>query len=93
MRKPILLGVMGESQELLEEAGAGLVFLPENVDALLAGVDQMYQNRSLYNQCASNGYRYVKAHHDRPALARRYAGLLRQISGAALSADSLAQNE
>jgi len=41
--KPILMGVAGDAAELVESAGAGLTFAPENPRAMADAVLQMYE--------------------------------------------------
>ncbi len=81
MRKPILLGVEGESRELVEEADAGIVFTPEDVEGLVAGVERLRNDTALYQRLADHGHAYVHRHHDRRELARRYVALLGVVSG------------
>ncbi|MEK9612749.1 MAG: glycosyltransferase [Flavobacteriaceae bacterium] len=39
--KPILLGVEGESKELIEKNGVGVSFKPENTESFLQAIDQI----------------------------------------------------
>ncbi|MEZ4699371.1 MAG: glycosyltransferase family 4 protein [Rhodothermales bacterium] len=86
MKKPILLGVEGESRELVEEADAGIAFTPEDADGLLAGVERLRRDAALYRRLAEHGHAYVHAHHDRRVLARRYAELLADVAGVDIGA-------
>jgi len=51
MKKPILLGVSGEAQEIIEGYGAGLYFQPENKDQFLTQLDKLVNDKMLYDQC------------------------------------------
>jgi glycosyltransferase involved in cell wall biosynthesis len=73
MQKPIVLGVAGESAELLEESGAGICIEPENVEQLVAAIVRLADSAELARQLGDNGRRYVQAHFDRRVLAERYA--------------------
>ena len=79
MRIPILMGVEGESREIVEEACAGIGFKPESVEELLAAVKDLYVQPEKRRALGENGYRYVHQYHDRDALARRYMQLFEQV--------------
>ncbi len=48
MKKPILLGVEGEAQEVVESYGAGLTFEPENEADFLVKLESMYNDKAQY---------------------------------------------
>lgn len=52
---PVLHGVAGESAEIVEREKCGLVFEPENVDALCAGILMLKQQPALREKFRSNG--------------------------------------
>lgn len=79
-RTPIVLGVEGETKEIIEEADAGLTIQPENVDELLQAVLQLKTQPALYARMAQNGYEHVHAWYDRSKLARGYAAMLEQVA-------------
>ncbi len=78
--KPVVLGVEGEAKETLEAAEAGIAIPPEDADALAAAVAQLRQNPVQFGVLAENGRAYVRAHHDRRALAHRYAETLARVA-------------
>ena len=80
LRIPIALGVRGEAQALVEAAGAGLAFPPEDPDALVETVLRMKADRELYRRLQDSGEAYVREHFDRPRLARRYWNLLADVA-------------
>lgn len=51
MRKPILLGVEGEAQEIIENYRAGLCFEPENELDFIDKLTQLRENPELYLMC------------------------------------------
>jgi len=79
-RTPIVLGVRGEAQQIVEEAGAGIPIPPENPDALVEAVRRLKEDPPRHEEMAENAYEHVHAHYDRQALARRYAALLEQVA-------------
>ena len=62
MAIPVLHGVAGESAEIVEREEVGLVFEPENVAALCAGLRRLREDGELYRRLQDNG----------PKAARRY---------------------
>lgn len=85
MEKPIILGVAGESQQMVEEAGAGLCIPPEDSRALAEAVRRLAGDSALAMQLGTNGYRYVTQNHDRIVLARFFNSLLRTVAAASRS--------
>lgn len=47
---PILLGVEGESKEIVEEYGAGLCFVPENEEDFISKLNELQKNE-VYSKC------------------------------------------
>jgi len=78
-RTPIVLGVRGESRQIIEEAGAGIPVPPEDPDALMEAVCRLKENPSLREEMAENAHEHVQAYYDRRTLARKYAALLRGV--------------
>jgi glycosyltransferase involved in cell wall biosynthesis len=65
---PVLHGVEGESADIVRKEGVGMVFEPENVSLLVAGLEKMHSDRDAYEayrlRCLNAAGRY-----DRTALA------------------------
>ena len=74
MHRPILLGVEGQAQEIIEQYGAGLCFEPENEEDFLAKVKQLKDDGVLYAQCQSECER-LATDYDR----KRIADMMYQI--------------
>ncbi len=78
MGVPVLHGVAGESAEIVEREGVGLVFEPENAQALCEGVLRLARDQALYQRlrahCLAAAPRY-----DRTALARRMLTILERV--------------
>lgn len=79
MGKPIVLGVEGETLDIIKEARAGIAFTPEDPDALLKAVLALKADAASYASASSNGFAYVNRHHDRCKLARRYWEILEGV--------------
>jgi len=76
MKKPIILGVEGESRELLEAAQGGLAIEPENSRELAESILKLAKNPGLCDELGDSGRDFVARHYDRKVLARRYAASL-----------------
>ncbi len=76
MEKPIILGVKGESKEIIEKAESGLCIEPENSSELAETILHLYEHQEECARLGQNGRKYVTQHHDRSVLARRYEALL-----------------
>ena len=81
MGKPIILGVEGESRELIEECGCGLCIEPENSRELADAVLRLARNRDLAVELGLKGQVAVTRNFDRENLALRYLGILEQVAG------------
>ena len=79
MKTPIILGVRGESQTIIEEANSGICIEPESAEELANAVIKLYENSELSNEFGENGSQYVKANFDRQKLANEYEELLQNV--------------
>lgn len=79
MRKPVVLGVEGESRELLEQANAGCAIEPENARQLADAVLELARDPGLCRSLGDNGREYVALHYDRVRLAQRFESLLSSV--------------
>jgi len=79
MKKPIILGVRGESQVLIEESGAGICVEPENAAQLASAIVDLCDDPTRADALGESGYRYAKAHFDRRALARTFEQVLVEV--------------
>lgn len=86
MRKPILLGVAGESAELLEESGAGICFEPDNVEQLVAAIRGLAGSEARRRELGERGRDYVQSQFDRKVLAERYEQVLLETASVGLRA-------
>lgn len=76
---PVLHGVAGESAAIVEQAGAGIVFEPDNAAALCDGLIKLAEDRTLYQQCRHQG-RMAAKQYDRSVLALKMLALLQSLS-------------
>jgi hypothetical protein len=78
--RPIVLGVLGESAELLQAAGAGVVIQPEGAEALANALRRLAADPQGARELGRNGRRFVEAELDRDKLA---AQMLEELRAAA----------
>ncbi|MBV9438502.1 MAG: glycosyltransferase family 4 protein [Candidatus Eremiobacteraeota bacterium] len=70
---PIVLSASGEARRVVEEADAGLAVMPEDPDALVAGIRHVLDDEALQARFRANGPRFVRANYDRAAIMRDLA--------------------
>ena len=78
MAKPIVLGVEGDSAELIRRAGAGICIEPEDETELVAAVEKLADDPALLQSLGQAGRDYVAKHFDRDALAKDYLAVLEE---------------
>ena len=79
MERPVILGVEGESAELVMSAGGGICIEPESAKNLAIQVLKLYRDPTLRQKLGSSGRRYVLEHLDRQVLARRFADVMKLV--------------
>jgi glycosyltransferase involved in cell wall biosynthesis len=80
MEKPVILGVEGESAELVMSAGGGICIEPENSKDLAIQVLKLYRDPTLRQKLGSSGRRYVLEHFDRQVLAKRFSDVMKLVA-------------
>jgi glycosyltransferase involved in cell wall biosynthesis len=81
MMKPIILGVCGESQQIVETSGAGVCIRPESARELAQAVRTLWQDAARREAMGRAGRAYAEQHADRNRLAERYEALLAGLVG------------
>jgi glycosyltransferase involved in cell wall biosynthesis len=81
--RPIVLGVLGESAELLRAAGAGVVIQPESGSALAEAITYLATHPQDAERMGANGRRLVEAEFDRDKLAAAMLNELRAVASTA----------
>jgi glycosyltransferase involved in cell wall biosynthesis len=79
MEKPIVLGVEGESAELMMSSGGGVCIEPENGKDLAAQVLKLYRNPTRCRKLGTSGRQYVLVHFDRQVLARKLTDVMQHV--------------
>ncbi len=79
MEKPIILGVEGESAEIVRAAQAGYCIEPENAEELATRLLELYKVPERCTQFGENGRRHVLEQYDRANLAKRFEDVLTSV--------------
>ncbi|MCP5410257.1 MAG: glycosyltransferase family 4 protein [Chromatiaceae bacterium] len=80
MGLPVLHGVAGESADIVNKEGVGIVFEPENPVTLSEGIRQMQESDEQYREMSSLALQ-VAHRYDRKSLAAQMLGVLEQTVG------------
>jgi glycosyltransferase involved in cell wall biosynthesis len=77
--RPIVLGVEGETRDIIERAGCGIPIEPENPEELAAAVRQLAERPELAREMGAKGLACVVREYDRRVLAARFADVLTEL--------------
>lgn len=78
---PVVLGVRGQAQEILESADAGIVIEPEDAGELVQAVTTLRRDDELRARLGRNGTTYVRERFSRAETAAYYIDLLGRVTG------------
>ena len=78
MEIPIIMGVEGEAQNIVESYHAGLCFEPENENDFQEKLNQLLSDDNLYQQCKA-GCSVLASHFDRHLLAQDMLNIMTKI--------------
>ncbi len=79
MKKPIVLGVQGESKAIIERAKSGIVIEPQNAKQLAESVKLFHADCKRYQLAAENGREFVSEFFDRKKLAHKYLEVIEAV--------------
>jgi len=79
--RPVVLGVEGQSRQIMEEARAGLVIEPENSEALARAITQLAANPELRQALGQNGREFILRRFSRRTTAETYIHVLEGVLG------------
>ena len=73
LKKPIILGVEGEAEELFIKQGkCGVSFTPEDSEDLAKQILKLYNDRNLVAELGENGLKYVSENFNRDKIAKEF---------------------
>ncbi|MCM1992503.1 glycosyltransferase family 4 protein [Oceanirhabdus seepicola] len=76
---PVILGVEGEAERLINNAHAGIPVEPENSEEMAAAILKLYNDRALLKSMGKNGKKYVDEHYNRIKIADKLEKLLIEV--------------
>ncbi len=79
--RPVILGVEGQAQKIVEEAEAGIVIEPENSRALAHAIGRLAGDPSLGDTLGTNGRKYIARRFSRRQTAENYLHVLEELCG------------
>ena len=79
MRKPILLGVEGESALIINSYGAGECFKPEDEKDFLKNLNKIYRKKILDNNSYCDGLERLATDFNRQTLAKQMLDLIKPL--------------
>ena len=79
--RPVILGVEGQAQEILQEAQAGICIEPENSSQLAEAVSRLEQDTQLCETFGRNARRHVVQHFSRSRTAQVYLDVMNNLLG------------
>jgi glycosyltransferase involved in cell wall biosynthesis len=81
MRRPIILGVDGESKKIIDEGNCGICIEPENSQQLAQAVLKLYDHSELSETLGDNGRKLLEERYDRNKLAKQYLKVIESVIG------------
>ncbi len=78
---PVILGAIGEVQDIVEEAHAGICIEPENPIQLSDAIVELYADPTRLDEFRSGGREYVLVNSNRRTLSEQYLTILQQVAG------------
>ena len=81
MERPLVMGVQGESADIVKRSESGIQIEPENEDDLVAAVLELCDSAMVYDRLSSSGRPFVSENYSRDVLADRMLTTLVQVWG------------
>jgi glycosyltransferase involved in cell wall biosynthesis len=78
--RAVILGVRGESREMLQRACSGIAIEPEDPAALARAIAELADNPERCRRLGAAGRKFVEENHDRDRLAMAMLDVLRDVA-------------
>lgn len=83
MGRPIVMGVQGESLEIVRRAGAAVEMIPDSAESLVECVTALRDDHAFARQLGESGRAFVAEHYSRDELAQQMLAILKDAAGIA----------
>ncbi len=80
MRRPVIMGVRGESADIVEAGQSGILIEPDNEHDLVAAALRLCDDRELYQSLSQRGREFVIENYSRDALAARFLEVIEAVA-------------
>jgi len=80
MGRPIVMGVRGESREIVRQAGAAVEMVPDSAESLLECVTALRDDLSFAHQLGESGRAFVAERYHRDTLAQQMLTILESVA-------------
>lgn len=75
--KPVIFAGKGDTAELIQKAGAGIVVEPDNPEALAEAILHLYSNPEMSERMGKNGRHYVLKHYSKEKYLKQFQEVLK----------------
>ena len=81
MQRPLIMGVRGESAEIVKQSKSGMQIAPDNGQDLASAVIKMCDDKELYDSMCLHGRQFVSENYSRDVLASRLLKTIESVAG------------
>ncbi len=81
MQRPLIMGVRGESAEIVRASGSGIEMEPDNELDLVNAVIRLRDDSAFYESLCQCGRTFVTEHYTRDGLAARFLDIIESVAG------------
>lgn len=81
MQKPLIMGVRGESAEIVRNSGSGIDMEPDNESDLVEALIRLRDESGFYHSLCQSGRAFVTEHYTRDVLAAQFLEIIESVAG------------
>lgn len=81
MERPLVMGVQGESADIVEDSGAGIAMESDNEQQLVDALLKLKDDEDFRQQLCNNGRKFVSQHFTRDSLAQAMLDVMESVAG------------
>jgi len=80
MERPLVMGVQGESADIVKDSGAGIAMESDNAQQLVDAVLALKDDNELRNRLCTNGRQFVGQQYTRDSLAKKMLDVMQRVA-------------